>query len=329
MEAVPKRFSRRRVLTGTLILIGIGILCVVIATRSTHRRNARPEQSKTEVSPIPPSTFASLPLAPSSNQIADRVHLLGNDLPEEEQQALINWMLNRPLPGLAPSSWHWVVNEVMDVLCRQNVRSSRLTAALAGLANSQGNDIVLRDYAIQHLATLLEEAGANRIAVLTQQEEKCSLQALIGAAGKVEGSTAGTALQGLHRGLASYSAASREMLGGIDLADLIQQLRTLAFQLIRSERANPLACITALHVCAQREFDEVLTEARSMALDRELSTSVRLSAIGVLGLRGGKEDRQLLADVVKEASPRLSVAVKGAALRINKRELINTNVIRK
>jgi HEAT repeat protein len=79
--------------------------------------------------------------------------------------------------------------------------------------------------------------------------------------------------------------------------------------------------MTALQVCAQRGFPEVLPLARTIASDNRRPVSLRLSAIATIGQVGNrKDDRQLLEKLSNEGNARLRKALQPALKQIQRRE---------
>lgn len=273
-----------------------------------------------------PKAFMGLPAYPTVDQYVERIHGLGRDMPQAEQSAFITWIRGPKPRSLFAPSWHWAANEVMGILCNQVDPSSNLVPSLMAICRERQGDPVLRDYAIQHLASCFETGVPAVSAAEGPVIRKQIVETLLDAANEKKEALSGTALQGLHRIVPDGESGDRPLAGSVKFAFCsLEQLRTIAFVLATAPDANHLARITALQICAQRRVYKILPEARMLAEDRTLPTSLRLSAIGAIGQLGAEEDKLVLLRVKAELAPRLSKALQKATQRISQRAATAAN----
>ncbi len=116
---------------------------------------------------------------------------LPENLSREEQGLLRDFIIGPRPDALVPGQWHALVNNVMNSLNAQSVLDPAWTEVLIHMADDPSQDVVLRDYAIQHLAILYSK--------VTHPEQAPILDCLWRAADNVNMSFSGTALLALHR----------------------------------------------------------------------------------------------------------------------------------
>jgi hypothetical protein len=201
-----------------------------------------------------------------------------------------------------------VKNELMDSLCE-------MTPPPDGLGNVMGQTFgnllqneVIRDYAVQHLATLDETLAANGGPGVAK-EEQTGQQVLWNALSETGDSIAGTALLGLVR-------LSQQPNANVDTS----QLDAAALDLANDSTAGELAKITAYQVCAQLNVQGALPQVEAAAQNSQ-DVSVQISAIGSLGLLGGSKDISLLQNLLAgDEKGRLELPIQTAITRIETRE---------
>lgn len=203
---------------------------------------------------------------------------------------------------------HVLKNDLMGALVYQQTPPAALPDLFEQIWRDKSQNEVIRDYAVQHLSVLyerLEEPAGWSLEQLSAGREAI-LRVLWEAARSSESSIAGTALLGLTRLSTSGAAINRKELAG------------LAARLAGDAQTQEAARISAIQVCCRLQATEalpLLVEAASW----KSSSSVRLSAIGGLGLMGVREQVPLLEEVVREGDPRLQPAATLALNRIRER----------
>jgi hypothetical protein len=197
------------------------------------------------------------------------VHGLGEHLSRDAVAALCVFVKLRPdVEEEKMPAMRVLKNDILDVLLLQATPPTGLTDTMIGIYRDEEQDIVSRDYAIQHL-TAWHEQGA-----LDAPDAKAKIRAALNEAVRERGSIAGTALLGLHR----LSADDN----GYDRAEIDR----LALELARSEGTDTATRITAIQVCAERGLNEALPSLVLLA-QKPCSVALRLStAAAMRRLRG-------------------------------------------
>lgn len=258
-----------------------------------------------------PTIFATLPVKASSGQYAERIHSLGKNVPEQEQRALVAWICSPKPMHISDRKWHYLVNEVMDSLCQQSRPLSSLTDILIGIVYDKSKGIVVRDYAIQHFVNWIQPSYPNYSCETNPGKRKDIISTMVDAAGQSKESFSGTALEGLHLILLKRQQQNQEY----DLLPLpfsVEELHEVGVALATGDEVTDLARITALQVCAQRGFSEILPCARTIASNAAKPSSLRLSAIAAIGQLGTSEDLSLLENIQSEHNRQLEGAVNTA-----------------
>ena len=236
-----------------------------------------------------------------------KARLLRKDLKHEELNALYAFLQERHLEDDGQSG-HAYKNELMEALISQTVPATDLCEFLGKLYHDQDQNVVIRDYALQHVAALyerLQEPLPWPIAEL--QTQRKTLQGLLWeATTETDSSIAGTALLALNRLSESDNSLDRQRIG--------QTALTLA----QDTNAGELARVTALQVCARQEVKEALP-LLVQTIEKEADTSLRISAIGALGLLGGQAEIEFLQQIGEGDDSRLKPAVTLALRRVQQR----------
>ena len=267
-----------------------------------------------------PQAFISLGAKPSYAAIGMRIHQLGRNLPADEQRRLVHWMQAPEAAGFQADDprWHWLVNEAMNSLCHQKAPLAEWSEVLIGFANDARCDLVIRDYAMQHMVDWLQPIASGEPCESAPKMREAMVNCLMAAASHVSATFAGTALLGLHHALDFGESRIKSINGGPaepwrpTTPLKVGQLHTLAMNLVQSPEACDHARISALQVCAERGFIEALSYARKFATDSKLSDAVRMSAIAALGKLGSTQDTLLLDSLRKEKNAPLARAIEPA-----------------
>lgn len=317
------------VITSLALIVGGG----GVTWRALHR--TAPIQPAEE-QPAPPALFAHLPEDPSMDQLLERIHGLGRNIPLEEQKALCAW-ITAPKPAYVKDerAWHWLVNDAMNKLCEQDPPMPGLTDVMLGIY-WKNSDPVQRDYVIQHLVHWLQPVNAGDLHETNPQKREAIVAAMLDAAGQPREFFSGTALQGLHHILLAQSAAQLASLTAVTqsapdsaqsspaflpVSFTEEQLRPVVLRTAASPQASMQSRITALQICAQRAFLEALPTARQIAMDEQTPASLRVSAIAALGLLGTADDKLLLESLQTRRNAQLLRAVNPALQRLKARNI--------
>lgn len=203
----------------------------------------------------------------------------------------------------------WVLkNDLMDALCDQDTPSLELTSLLTTLCRETNQNMVIRDYALQHLGTFAERLNEplDWPAGEAKNQQETIKQLLWGMASDTQSAMAGTALLGLTR-LASTGAGVDTKLVG-----------TQALKLAADSEANPASRVTALQVCARLRVTEALPLI-TQAAEKEPNLGLRISAIAAAGQMGGNHELEMLRRVIQENNPGLQPALGAALAQIERR----------
>ena len=312
--------KRSNLLIVLLAILAVGTGAGVFYRVAHSAKRERSSSSSPEAHPetLGPVIFASLPSKASYAQYAERIHTLGYTVSEQEQKSLIAWIIGPKPAHFQDRQWHFLVNEVMDSLCHQAHPLSSWTDVLIGIVQGKANDIVLRDYAIQHFADWIVPVHPNDPCETRPEKRQAILFTMLEAAGQTKESFSGTALQGLHLILLARQRSQQQSKLSAELpwAFSVEQLRPLAIASSTGDNVTDLARITALQVCAQRGFTEILPTARAIAGDPAKPVVVRISAIAAIGQMGNAGDEALLKKVQEERNHRFLSALQSALKRI-------------
>ncbi|MCW5553212.1 MAG: hypothetical protein KIS67_13765 [Verrucomicrobiae bacterium] len=161
-------------------------------------------------------------------------------------------------------------NDILNVLRMQNSPPPGFTDTLISIWSNPAQDVVLRDYALQHLFVWYEQGALDAADARTEIEDT-----LFGAACQFN-SLAGTALLGLHR----LSAADPAFSHG--------EINRLALRLIQSPATDLATRITAIQICAERGLKEALPAIEAVAQASDC-VPLRLSASAATTRLSGEE----------------------------------------
>jgi hypothetical protein len=202
-------------------------------------------------------------------------------------------------------------NKLMDVLSVMNPPLAGLGDVLIQVYRDRGQNEVLRDYAVQHLATYdgqLEATSGSAAVPERQAIQKVMWEAL----NETSDSIAGTALLGLNRLSTEGADVNQNRLGQMALA------------MANDNTAEELTRITAWQICAQRNIQDALPTVEGAA-QNGATIPQQISAIGALGLLGGPNDLQLLQNLLRGNEERLKLPAQTAISRIAQRLHLQTS----
>jgi len=289
--------------------------------------SAKHETQVAQSEPLIPGIFSNLPLKASSGQYAERIHALGRNIQQTEQSALAAWITTTKPPHLTNADWHYLMNEVMDVLCHQTCPLPTWSDVLIAITRGKDNDPALRDYALQHLVDWVQPVGLGEPCEVDPVKRQAIITTLLDAAKETHEQYSGTALQGLHLILLGRqrSEQQKEPAALLPLLLTVEQLHPLAVNLATDGAAINTARMTAIQVCAQRGFNEILPTARCIAGDQKQPFILRLSAIAAIGQMGNAGDESLLKKLQEERNPRFFRALQTAFKKINEQAITAEN----
>jgi hypothetical protein len=223
----------------------------------------------------------------------EAVQEVGHDLDRSEVQICYWFLKNHPgSQEKNPAGLRTLKNNLINTLKSQKLPPVGLTETLIDIFHDRGQDFVMRDYAIQHLASW----GTRQRTDSPDAAEQ--IQKTIREALWQKSSIAGTALLGMQR------------LSKID-TNLNSEIDRNAVRLVTSSDTGPAARITAIQVCAERGLDSVLPQIEKIAAARG-QTASQISAIAALAKLGKQDDVTLLQKLAREKDPALSPAIASA-----------------
>lgn len=225
------------------------------------------------------------------------IHALGRDLSPAEVQCLGDFLQGQFDPP-DPRGTTVLKNDLMDKLLEQRQPPPALVPLLIGLFRDPRQDIVLRDYAVQHLVSWAQEVGP----------QPAIEPVLWEALAETQSSLAGTALLGLHRLAAQDQTMDRA------------RLAAAALRLAGDPKVGELARITALRVCGEVNVGEALPLALALA-EKAPSVPLRIAALASLGELGGPSEVPFLQTVTNRHEPRLLPAAQSALRRLQQRHV--------
>ena len=263
-------------------------------------RDAKPASLEAAfVSPVKiPATVRAI-VSPSEIDIAQRlrsVHSLPDNLSRGEVDAFYTFIKSAPAPGEKDlPGLYGVKNDLLNVLRQQSTPPANFTGTLLDIYNDPSQDVVMRDYAIQHLVPWYEEGA------LDMPDARDKIRDVLRRAANETNSIAGTALLGMHRLSATDSNFSSD------------EINALASTHALSAHVHPATRLTAIQICAERGIKTVLPKIESLP-DTSRCLPVRLAAIAAIGQLGGKDNIEALRQLEAGQEPSLMPAL-GPALR--------------
>jgi hypothetical protein len=311
-----------------LIAITLGVLSVV--TICVLMRRHQPQSSEKTVAPLPTR---------SSGVINTRPKLLGAALnvvheqppsaaiqilvdPQSEygersgsiksvtgklslfDEAALQAFLLQPKPGDSAQLEQVLKNDLLSELCRLSPPPSWLAETMAEMYRDVSQNVVIRDYAVQHLASLyeqLENAGQN-----DRQAKDFIQDVLSEAVSESDSSIAGTALLALDHLSEGRSEFDQDKIAG------------WATQLARNDAASDLTRIAAIQVCGELNVQGAIPTLTHIA-QSEQNIPLRIAAIGSLGVLGDSQAIPFLTGVVNGTDARLKLAAQHALDQIQRR----------
>lgn len=226
------------------------------------------------------------------------------NLTAASRQALFTFLLHRS-PLDEDQRGHVLKNILLDGLCALNSPPNGLGDVLAQIYQDQSQNIVLRDYAVQHMVAFYEQmAKVPDDGQLTKQNDLSKVQGTLWEAlNETDTSIAGTALLGLEQ-------LSEE---GVEFDQ--NRIAAKALQLAGGNGTGELTRITAFQVCARLQVPDALPLLEQAASQGQ-SVSLRISAIGALGTMGNAQAVPLLNSLLNGTEERLKLPAQQALTQI-------------
>lgn len=216
---------------------------------------------------------------------------LSPSLSPQDLAALIVFLQEgQPLEHLAAAGERALANDILNLLRNQEPPIPNLAEILTEIFVNEELDVVIRDYAVQHLGAWHPKAPA--------QDHPFIIDALMAALDQTDSSIAGTSLLALRQLAESDGAMDRHVLA------------KRAADLARDPEVSQLSRITALQVAADLGSEVLVPLASAIVLDHKNPYPLRLSGIAALKHVGGSEADSILSDLKRREDPYLLTALR-------------------
>ena len=308
------------------------------APKSSGRSSAR-VQRPGQTSPVIATKLKNAPLPTEIERIRFAVNPDSNVGFAERVQAIraIKTELTGPeVDGfarylLAPSQdeqnqggENWLRNELLNKLLQQMVLPAALPDLLVAIYQDTAQDVVMRDYAVQHMAPAYERVSP---------PEQAKLQAALWrATAETDTSIAGTALLALlevvggsgsvltDSGLRRAAEVATATQAGADATERVPpvdkvRLAQTALNLAADDRCGELARITAVQVCGRLGVGQALPIIEQLSQEAE-SIPLRIAATAALGDYATLDAINVLSRVANSSDSRQALAAQSALNRI-------------
>ena len=150
---------------------------------------------------------------------------------------------SRRPPGTSLQAWRAEKNALMDVLSSRRQPPAELAGILIAVAGDAKHDVVVRDYALQHMVSIYPAAVSDRGRIQA---------ALFGALEEKQTSLPGTALLALDRIARDYSDVDLDVL------------KASALALAGDEDCGAMGRAAAFQICAALDAEEVAPLAQAV-----------------------------------------------------------------
>lgn len=223
----------------------------------------------------------------------DAIGKLGIDLAPEALSAVYAYLRNpAEEPDLMPGQSFALKNDLLNVLREQRRTPADLTRLLMDIRRDEAQPLVMRDYALQHLAPWFVRAGA--------EERRQIVDELQAAAAEIHQSYAGTALLALHR--------VRQEQAGAEVPALSEPI----LKLLGDSSADLLARVTAVQLSGSLGLTESAPFVASLAFGESVAPVLRTAAIRAVGALGILDVEDRLRETSIGADPRFRPAALAA-----------------
>jgi hypothetical protein len=237
---------------------------------------------------------------------------------EPEIRFLYRLLESSPPTGELPEHWYVIANDIMTAILANETDPGRFSGIFIGLLNSPHQPEVIRDYAVQHLATWLNplsvQATATSLPTASPELAGQVLESLAAAAtdpSLEQTSIPGTILMML---------VDLKRTGGVDCSQAVATLKPWLTQALRDDSplGNPIrvSAVGAAGILAPDEFRPLI---RNIAYQENGGSSLRLPAIAALGQAGEAADLPKLREIAA-SSPELTYAAQDAVIALSSRQ---------
>jgi hypothetical protein len=235
---------------------------------------------------------------------ARAVRAIPTPLTQPETEAFSRYLLMPARNSANREYENWLRNEMLDVMVEQPVLPHGFSDMLVKIYNDKQQDVVMRDYAVQHMVPAYERVNSS---------DQAKLQSTIWqATTETDGSIAGTGLLALLDLSESFTSPDR------------RQIAETATRMAWDNTCGELARISAVQVCGRMKAEQAFPVVERLALEAE-SVPLRIAATASLGEYAKESDQpeaapasQLLARLANSSDERQSFAAQSALRRLSK-----------
>jgi hypothetical protein len=231
-----------------------------------------------------------------AEQVA-RLRAISGPLTDEEVAAIRRYLKEPSTAASDPEGENWLRNVMLDKLVAQSTAPEDVASFLIGLYEDRSQDVVVRDYSVQHLGLLFDRVD---------RFEQSSIQsALWHAIDESDSSIGGTALLSL----LDLLEAGRPIDRG--------QLAEHASRLMMDDRCGELTRITAVQVCGRLRLESTYPTLLQLAQTAP-SVSLQIAAIAALGEFSTPGTGPILEHLSQSSDPRIANAAQSASNRLTR-----------
>lgn len=268
-------------------------------------RPARPQTSRLDF-----LTDTSIPYQLRISRLRDE---FATGCSEPDLRTLYQLLETPPPASELPEHAYVIANDLMNLILTHETDPHRYAKNFTALLSSPQQPDVLRDYAVQFLATWLTPRAADsppssRLPAASRELASQVTQAL--AAATTDPALAHTTIPGTSLMMLTDLTRSNS---GVDCSQAIEILKPWLRQALQEDSpfSNPtrVSAVSAAAILAPDEFRPVI---RHIAYQETAAPSLRLPAIAALGLAGQAEDLPKL-QAIAASSPSLTYAAQDAA----------------
>ena len=222
---------------------------------------------------------------------------IGTRLNDESIRALERYILSPRPESISAEKWYWIVNDIMQALCRQETPAVGFVDALFKIYDDPEQPATLRDYALQHMA-LLHTPLPGSLTTLDKANSGRILRAILTIAKSGRNQFCATALSGLAN-IVTAQNYLRAQIADPFIPNMISttQICDIAATIAEDEQALPENRTTAISVCTQFNRAVSLKAVRGLAQDTSMPYALRAAAVYHIGHFGSKDEVNWLSQI--------------------------------